>query len=265
MPTEQDNYEGHNLGEFEAFKLIIARLRSLQGCPWDRKQTHDTLKRYLLEESYEVLEAIEGKNPAELCEELGDLWLQIMLHTQIAIENNEFTFEDVISRINKKLLFRHPHVFGSQHVDDAEAVPLKWEELKGKEKPGNDSILAGVPDAMPALLHSDAVQKRAAAVGFDWATPTDILKKLTEEVEEFFDAPGPEERAREFGDILFTLVNIGRRMDIEAEFALRETNTRFSSRFKFMENLCKERGLDMRKMTLKELDGLWVEAKESGL
>jgi tetrapyrrole methylase family protein/MazG family protein len=261
MMNQQVHFSEEELGTFEAFQKIIERLRGPDGCPWDRKQTHASLKQYLLEESYEVLETIDDDDMPGLSEELGDLWLQIMLHAQIAAEKEEFRLEDVLRKINSKLVFRHPHVFAGTDVKDAEEVSLNWAELKGKEKPGNSSLLSGVLRNMPALAASQSLQRRAATAGFDWEKVDDIIDKLVEEVEELRKAGSREEQESEFGDILFTLANIARRMEIDLESALRQTNARFTLRFNYIEQICQRRGVDLKSLTLAEMDSLWDEAK----
>lgn len=262
MNDKHVEFSQEELGTFQTFRRIIQKLRAPDGCPWDRKQTHNSLKAYLLEESYEVLETIENNNMYGLSEELGDLWLQIMLHSQIAEEQGEFTLEDVLRGINTKLIFRHPHVFGGKDVRDAEEVSFNWQELKEQEKPESCSILSGVPKSMPALAASQSLQRRAASVGFDWEKIDDVMDKLVEEVNELRNAGSREEQESEFGDILFTLANIARRMDIELESALRQANTRFTQRFNYIEDVCRARGADIKKLTLAEMDSLWNEAKE---
>jgi tetrapyrrole methylase family protein/MazG family protein len=250
---------------FSTLKEVIDRLRSPGGCPWDRKQTHDSLKPYLVEECYEVLQALEKGTPDKLCEELGDLLLQIMLHARIADEQNEFDIGDVYRKITDKLIRRHPHVFGGQTVQDVQEVEMTWESLKQEERHEGESLLSGVPVEMPALTYSQSVQRRVASVGFDWNKADEVIDKLVEEVDEFRRAPSKDEKAREFGDLLFTLVNIARKMDIDAEMALRGANRRFYERFTFMEKLCKERGIVLSGLSIGEQDALWNKAKESGL
>ena len=262
MSRSKPEFSEEELGRFETFRKIVERLRGPGGCPWDRKQTHVSLKRYLVEECYEVLETIDEQRMPALGEELGDLWLQIMLHAQIARESGEFTLEDVLRKINTKLIYRHPHVFGDAKAEDAEEVSATWEELKEREKPGNFSLLAGVPREMPALAYSQSVQRRAASVGFDWEKIDDIIEKLVEEVEELKKADGQEQKAREFGDILLTLANVARRMDIDLESALRQANARFTRRFQFIEDTCRQAGTDLKALTLAEMDKLWDEAKK---
>ena len=249
-----------NLGNFDNLRQIIARLRSPNGCPWDRAQTHASLKGNMLEECYETMEAIDSGQPDKLCEELGDLLLQIMLHSQIAAEAGHFQIEDVISGITQKLIRRHPHVFGQARVSDAQEVSLRWEQLKNQERPGQ-SILEGLPKEMPALSYSQAMQRRVARVGFDWEKTDDIIDKLVEEVAEFKDAMDQQQRVQEFGDLLFVLVNMARRLDIEPELALQQTNQRFARRFSYMEDECRRRGIQLSSLSLKEMDAMWDEAK----
>ena len=223
------------LDSFAALKEIIAKLRSPDGCPWDRKQTHASLKPYLIEECYEVLQALEEGTPQKLCEELGDLLLQIMLHAQIAAEAGQFDIDDVVRGISSKLIHRHPHVFGGRKVQDAGEVELNWEALKQEERQEGESLLSGVPEQMPALAYSQSIQRRVAGVGFDWEKVEEIIDKLAEEVAEIKQAPNQQEKAKEFGDLLFTLANIARRLDIDLEMALRSANQRFCRRFAYME------------------------------
>jgi tetrapyrrole methylase family protein/MazG family protein len=261
MDTAEEQYSSEQLQKFETFREITRRLRGPAGCPWDRKQTHTSLKQYLVEECYEVLETLEEQNMPALCEELGDLWLQIMLHSQIAEEKGEFRIEDVVARINSKLIYRHPHVFGGRKVDDAGEASVNWQELKEMEKPGDRSLLSGIPRALPALAYSQSIQRRAASVGFDWEKVDDIIEKLVEEVGELRKAESQEEKAHEFGDILLTLANVARRMEIDLESSLRQANARFTARFKYIEDACRDKGVDLKSLTLAEMDRLWNEAK----
>ena len=251
-----------NLGEFITLVDIIARLRAPDGCPWDKKQTHASLRENLLEECYEVLEALDKGGSGKLCEELGDLLMQVVLHTQIATEAREFELGDVLSSINTKLIHRHPHIFGSQKVKDAEEVALNWEALKQEEREADTSILASVPKQMPALGYSQEIQRRVAQVGFDWEDIDGVIDKLTEEISEFKRADSQERKAQEFGDLLFTLANIARRLEIDLETALREANQRFYRRFTYMEEVCRQRGLHLRELSFDEQNTLWEEAKK---
>lgn len=247
--------------QFTRLVDIIARLRGPEGCPWDKKQTHLSLRQYLLEECYEVLEALDERSSQKLCQELGDLLLQIVLHTQIAGELGEFELEDVLKSINAKLIHRHPHIFGSVRARDAEEVAHNWEALKQAER-GHTSMLAGVPREMPALAYSQAMQRRVAQVGFDWETVEGIIEKLAEEIAEYRQAESQERKAQEFGDLLFTLANIARREGIDLEASLRQANRRFFARFSRMEELCRQRGLNFSKLSFAEQNALWDEAKK---
>jgi len=241
---------------------IIARLRAPDGCPWDRKQTHASLRENLLEECYEALEALDEGDSGKLCDELGDLLMQIVLHAQIATEAGEFELGDVLTSINTKLVHRHPHIFGSTKVKDVEEVRRNWEMLKQEEREAGTSILASVPKQMPALGYSQEIQYRVAQVGFDWEDINGIIDKLTEEVNEFKQTESQEQRAQEFGDLLFTLANIARRLEIDLEAALRETNRKFYRRFSYMEEVCRKRGLNFSQLSFDEQNTLWEEAKK---
>jgi len=262
-----------DLSCFEALVHIIAFLRSPQGCPWDRKQTHRSLREHLLEETHEVLEALDDENTDDLHAELGDLLMQIVMHARLAEEAGNFTIRDVITGINKKLISRHPHVFdqGStftgtgNHEPEGltpEGVLVRWEELKKKERRGQGGALDSVPQAMPALAYSLSVQERAARIGFDWPDDAGVLEKLTEEVAEFAAAPSAADRAAEFGDILFTLVNYARRQGIDPEAALRETNAKFYRRFSRLDNVVRTSGRDLSQLTLREMNQYWDEIKK---
>jgi len=251
-----------NLGQFDSLVKIIARLRAPDGCPWDREQTHASLRRNLLEECYEVLEALDEADSKKLYEELGDLLMQIVLHAQIAAEAGKFEIGDVISGISRKLIYRHPHVFGSIRVKDSGEVLANWEALKQRERGSDTSVLANVPRQMPALSYSQAIQDRVARLGFDWADIEGVIEKLSEEVGEFQRAESQERKAQEFGDLLFTLVNIARRLGIDMESALRQANQRFYGRFTGMETLCRQRGLDFSKLSFDEQNALWEEVKK---
>ncbi len=252
-----------NLDRFSTLVEIIALLRSPGGCPWDRKQTHESLRKNLLEEAYEVLEAMDEADAEKLSEEFGDLLLQIVLHSQIAAESGEFTVNDVIRKINEKLIYRHPHVFGDVKVKDADEVTVNWEALKKKERQKEASMLDGVPENMPALAYSQAIQGRVARVGFDWQEDSGVLEKMAEEIGEFKAADSQQRKEDEFGDILFTLANFARRQGIDLESALRKSNRRFYKRFSTMEEFCRNRGLDLSKLTFNEQNELWEEAKKS--
>ncbi|MBI4296352.1 MAG: nucleoside triphosphate pyrophosphohydrolase [Chloroflexi bacterium] len=251
-----------DLSRFETLVDIMVRLRAPDGCPWDREQTHRSIRESLLQECYEVLEAIDEGAADKLCTELGDLLMQIVFHAQIAREAGEFELADVLTSINTKLISRHPHVFGSVKVNTAAEVLHNWEELKKKERGDGTSIIASVPKAMPALAYSQEIQRRVAQVGFDWENLNGVVEKLVEEIKEFKEAGDKKEKEQEFGDLLFTLVNYARRVGIDSESALREASRRFARRFAYMEELCRQRGLDFSKMSMAEIDALWGEAKK---
>jgi tetrapyrrole methylase family protein/MazG family protein len=257
MPVPQ------NLDKFTTLVEIIALLRSPEGCPWDRKQTHESLRKNLLEEAYEVLQAMDEADMDKLSEEFGDLLLQIVLHSQIAKDNGEFTVNDVIRKINEKLIYRHPHVFGDIKVKDAEEVTVNWEELKKNKRRKEASMLDGVPENMPALAYSQAIQGRVARVGFDWQEDSGVLEKMAEEIGEFKAADSQQKKEEEFGDILFTLANFARRQGIDLESALRKSNRRFYKRFSTMEEFCRKRGLEFSKLSFDEQNELWEEAKQA--
>jgi tetrapyrrole methylase family protein/MazG family protein len=250
-----------DLNKFDTLVAIIARLRAPDGCPWDKEQTHKTLRENLLSETYEVLDALDKGEKDELCEELGDLLLQIVLHAQIAKDDGEFEIGDVIKSISSKLIHRHPHIFSTRKVKNAEEVMHNWEELKKEEREEGISMLAGVPRQMPALGYAYEISRRAVRAGFEWENLAGVIDKLTEEIKELKEADGPEEKTQEFGDLLFTLVNVARWEGIDPEAALREANRKFYKRFAYMEELCRKRGIDFSKLTFKGKDDLWEEAK----
>ncbi len=246
----------------EAFQDTIARLRAPDGCPWDREQTHRSLRPHLLEEAHETLAALDADDTDALREELGDLLLQIVLQAQIAVEAGEFSLAQVIEAIDAKIKHRHPHVFGDVAVANAADVMHNWEEIKRQEK-GEHSLLGGVSSALPALARAQAIQKRVARVGFDWPDVEGVVAKIAEEVAELGEAQGDEEREQELGDLLFSVVNLARWLNVDAESALRRTCERFMQRFSGMEDLCRERGLDLSELSLAEQDGLWEEVKRA--
>lgn len=254
-----------DLTQFAALVEVVAKLRSPQGCPWDRKQSHASMRECLLEECYEVLDTLDKGDTGKLCEELGDLLMQVVMHVQIATEEGEFQMGDVVEGISSKLIRRHPHVFGSVEVKDADEVLLNWEELKKKEREneqeGEKSMLDNIPKALPSLAYSQEIQSRAARVGFDWEEDSGVIDKLAEEVDEFRRAGSPKEREDEFGDMLFTLANIARRMDIDLESALRNASGKFFRRFNHMEKLCRERGRSFAELSFDEQNALWEQAK----
>ncbi len=248
---------------FEGFQDTIARLRAPDGCPWDRKQTHQTLRTHLMEEAYEVLAALDAGAPDLLCEELGDLLLQIVLHSQIAVDEGEFRMADVIGRIDAKIKHRHPHVWGDLDVGgDPDQVLVNWEKLKAEERAGEEKgLLDGVPKALPALAQSHAYDTRAARVGFDWPNEEGVIAKVTEEFEEVCAASTPEERFWEIGDLLLVVAVWARWMGINPEDALREANVRFYRRFVHIEKSAREQGRALTDLSFEELDALWNDAK----
>lgn len=246
------------------FEEIIADLRAENGCPWDRKQTHRSLRPHLIEEAYELLDAIESGDPASLKEELGDLLLQVYLHAQIAREEGRFTIDDVAESIIGKIIHRHPHVFGDERAENAGEVLERWEELKKKEKPHRTSILEGLPRGLPALLRAYRMQQRVSRVGFDWERIEDAEAKLDEEVAEFKEALASSDRDRiedEAGDILFSIVNLLRFMEVNPEEALRGTVEKFGKRFMQVERRAGEQGRSLREMSIDEMERLWQDAK----
>jgi len=248
---------------FDTLEKIVARLRAPDGCPWDKEQTHASLKPYLIEEAYEVLQALDEENTEKLCDELGDLLLQIMLHAQMAAESKEFNIHEVIKSISTKLIRRHPHVFGKSRAANADEVALEWEALKQNERKKDDSLLSSVPKGMPALSYSHSIQRRAAGIGFDWKEFEGILDKLTEEIRELQEAATQKEKVHEFGDVLFALVNAARWQGVDLEEALRLANERFSRRFRYMEQACRKRGISLRDLSFQEQNALWDEAKRN--
>ena len=251
---------------FDRLMEIMHRLRAPGGCPWDAEQTHESLKRYLLEESYEVIEAIDARSPAMLKEELGDLLLQPVFHAAIAEEKGEFTMDDVLATINEKLVRRHPHVFGDQIVKSATEQVENWERIKKAEK-GEErkSALSGVPPHMPALMQAQKITEKAARVGFDWEHVDQVFAKVIEELHELEETmvDGNEDRMEsELGDLLFAIVNLGRFLSLDPEEALRKTISRFSRRFAHVEDTLHARGIQMKEASLEEMDKLWEEAKE---
>lgn len=252
-------------GGMDRLVHIMAELRSEHGCPWDREQDHASLKKYLIEESYEVVEAIESLDMYSLCEELGDLLLQIVFHARIAEENGHFKFDDVVRGICEKMIHRHPHVFGSTEVKDSEEVLVNWERLKRDEKEAGRSCLAGVPKSLPALQRADQVQAKAARVGFDWPDHRGALAKVAEELDELKEALMTEDRGRgmdELGDLLFACVNVARLGGVDAEEALRRTIDRFSSRFEYIEQKARECDTELGQISLEVMDRWWEEAKK---
>lgn len=255
---------------FEEYKKIIERLRAKDGCPWDREQTHESLRQGMIEEAYEVVEAINNNDMANLREELGDVLLQVVMHAQIASEEGEFTIEDVIDETAKKMIHRHPHVFGSTEVKDASEVLENWEEIKRKEKKEKtvmESIFR-VPKALPANIRAAKVQKKAAKTGFEFPDVKSVLEKVDEELAELKEAMeigSQNQIEEEFGDLMFSMVNLSRFLDINAENSLTNAVEKFINRLESVEGLAKERHLDMGEMTPEELDVLWNLVKKDNI
>jgi MazG family protein len=256
------NYE--NLPSLKRLQAIMARLRASGGCRWDQSQTHKSLLPYLIEETYEVVEVIEKNQPEKLKEELGDLLLQIFFHAQIADEADLFDIDKVADDICEKLIRRHPHIFGEKKDLNPNEVRDQWEKIKVESKE-KESVLDGIPISMPALLLGYRVGEKAAGVGFDWKNPGDIFDKLKEEIAEFeeeFSNNHKERMIDEFGDILFAMANLARKVGIDPENALRRTIRRFIKRFEYIEESLKRRGQAFSQTTLEEMEELWQEAKK---
>ena len=260
-------YSSEELKRFATLREVVAKLRSPEGCPWDREQTHRSLRQYAVEEAHEVVEAIDTGKPDKLREELGDLLLQVMLHAQIAEEDGNFDIGDVIAGINEKLIRRHRWVFGDEEAESPEAALKSWSKVKVEERGGaanGASILDGIPEGLPALFKALSLSKRAAQVGFDWQRIEDVVKKLHEEIHELEKAIGAgfeREVEEELGDILFVMVNAARHLNVNPELALQGANRKFRRRFAHVEQRLAERGKGPHDSNLEEMDALWDEAK----
>ena len=256
------------MSEFKRLVDIMARLRAPDGCPWDREQNHETLKPYLIEEAYEVLDAIDDEDPKGLTEELGDVLLQVVFHAQVAREAGHFEIEDVARAISDKLVRRHPHVFGDVEAKNSDEVLVNWEQIKSEERKEkgkeNASQMDGIPRHLPALQCAERIQKKAARVGFDWETTEEIAAKAREEVEEFIEVLASGDRDKmldELGDVLFSIVNLARFVGLPPEEALTRTNTKFIRRFNYIEEKLRRRGTTPEASTLEEMDELWEQSK----
>ena len=252
--------------EFKKLTEIVDILMGKNGCPWDKVQTRESLKPYLVEETYETLEALDGNNPEEIKEELGDLLYQILFHAKISENKNEFNIADVIESISNKMVHRHPHVFKEKNLETPDQVVTQWEEIKTKEKSkiGRKSVLDGIPSYLPSLQRSQKLQKKAAKQGFDWDEINSVLDKLDEEVAEFKNAVQSgkkKDMKEELGDILFVLVYIAKFNKIDAEEALRSTNNKFIKRFQHIEAEVAKRGKTLKETPLEELEQYWQDAK----
>jgi tetrapyrrole methylase family protein / MazG family protein len=262
--------------KFDELIAVMARLRAPGGCPWDREQTYASLSQYLIEECYETFDAIQEANQTgdttNLREELGDVLLQVVFHSTIAIEKGDFTIDEVVSGVTEKLILRHPHVFGEKELATAKDVLDNWDELKknqqkasGKVEKLQNSILDDVPVHFPALLEGQKLTKKAAKVKFDWENTDQIFDKLTEETNELKSAIAQNDNIEEeLGDLLFVVLNLARKLDIDAETALKRTNRKFRQRFGYIEKTLKSNGKNLEDSNLAEMDALWNEAKKTG-
>lgn len=257
--------------QFEALVQIMERLRADNGCPWDREQTRETLKPFLIEEAYEVVEAIDEGDPKHLMEELGDLLFQVVFHAQVAAERREFTIGQVLAATADKMVRRHPHVFGDSTASTTHEVLEQWEELKREERNAAAAIpasaLDGVPRELPGLLRAQRLQDKASRTGFDWPEISGVMAKVEEELGELKEAIGsaaPEAVEEELGDVLFSLVNLARFLNLSAEDALRRSIARFATRFQRMEEALQRDGRRLKEMSIEEMDRLWEEAKSHG-
>lgn len=249
---------------FDELIAIMARLRAPGGCPWDREQTHRSIRKYVIEEAYEVAEAIDSDDPSELCAELGDLLLQVVFHAEMAREAGRFSVDDVCRGISEKMRRRHPHVFGDVEVDGAAQVVRNWEEIKKRERGADASAIDGVPRALPALQRAERVGEKASRVGFDWPDVDGVLRKVDEERAELAEAMRSGERARiaaELGDLLLATANLARKLDLEPELALGAALDRFEARFRRVEAAVRNDGHDMHALSAEELDRRWERAK----
>ena len=258
----------------EGLRAIVARLRAPGGCPWDREQTHASLRTALLEETYEVLAAIEANDDPNLREELGDLLLHVVLHSQIAAERGAFDFDAVAREIGEKMVRRHPHVFGDDRLTDTAAVLVRWDEIKRREKEkagrageGVPSQMDGLPALLPALMRAQKAQEKAAKVGFDWRKVEEVLAKVREEATEIEQTPpgAADAVAEEIGDLLFAAVNLARWHKLDAETAMRRATDKFVRRFQHVEGALRARGQAWDAATFEEMDALWEESKRAGL
>ena len=254
--------------KLEAFGRLLDVMDTLrEKCPWDRKQTNESLRPNTIEETYELCEALLNEDNANICKELGDVLLHIVFYAKIGSEKGEFDIADVCNKLCDKLIFRHPHVYGEVKVDGADAVLQNWEQLKTKEKDGNKTVLSGVPTALPSVIKAERIQEKASNVGFDWHNREDVWPKVKEEIAEFEAEVANMDRdkaTREFGDIMFALINAARLYHITPDTALELTNHKFISRFNYVEQRAKEEGRELKDLTLEEMDRFWDESKMKG-
>jgi tetrapyrrole methylase family protein/MazG family protein len=248
---------------FDGLLQLVKRLREPGGCPWDREQTRQTMTRFVMEECYELIDAMDADQPREIAEEIGDVAFNLAFQIQLAKENGEFSEGDVFGTVIEKLTRRHPHVFGDVEASTSDEVLDNWRQIKKAERGGNQGALAGVPAGMPALAHALTIQERAAGVGFDWEDPEAVLLKVNEELEELAGADTSQEREAELGDLLFSIVNAARWMDIDPEAALRGTAHRFRQRFRSMEQMADKDGQILAQLDLEQKEALWQRAKSA--
>ena len=257
--------------ECEAFDRLLTVMDELRvKCPWDRKQTFESLRQNTIEETYELASALISKDMNEIAKELGDVLLHVVFYAKIASETGDFTIADVCNRLCDKLIFRHPHVYGEEAAKNAEEVSHLWEQVKLKEKGGNKTVLGGIPDALPALVKAYRIQDKVANVGFDWENREDVWEKVKEEIAEFEaelrqstnDQSDKDKAEREFGDLLFAMINVARLYHLKPDNALEKTNQKFTARFNYIEQKAAEQGRKLQDMTLDEMEALWQQAKQ---
>ncbi len=259
------------MNEFDKLVDIVRTLRAPNGCPWDRKQTLYSLKDALLEETYELIDALDNKDVENIKEELGDVLLHVVFHSQTASEDGLFNIEDVARGINEKLIRRHPHVFKNEHYETAEQVKERWDEIKkeeNKDKTAPESVLDKVPKSLPSLMQAEKLQKKASKYGFDWDNPEQVFEKLQEELNELHDAYKEKDKehiSEELGDVIFVLSRLASHLDISADESLRKVNNKFRRRFGFIEKALKETGKTLETSTVAEMEEKWQEAKRKGL
>ena len=250
---------------FKGVQKLVERLTGASGCPWDKTQTMNTLIPMLVEECYELVEAIESNDVEEIIEEIGDVLFHMAFQMNIGVKTGFFKDKDIFASVTQKYIRRHPHVFGDKQINSMKELAETWEEIKRNEKEDRKSALDGIPKSMPSLAHSYSLQRRAAKTGFDWECEEDIRAKVIEEFDELANTNTEEEKIEEFGDILFSLVNAGRRMGIDPEQSLRNSNRKFESRFRAMEKISSSRGSEFKILTIEEKDSLWEEVKKERL
>ena len=258
--SKPDPKRKEKLEAFDRLLTIMDELR--ENCPWDKKQTMETLRHLTIEETYELSESIVDNDMDEVKKELGDLMLHMVFYSRIASETNTFDVADVLHAVCDKLVERHPHIYGDVEVEDEKAVKENWEKIKLKESGGKKSVLGGVPKTLPAMIKAMRVQEKARGVGFDWDKKDDVWEKVQEELGEFREESDPDKASSEFGDLLFSLINYARFVDINPEESLERTNKKFIRRFKFMEEEIKANGLQIQDLTLSEMDTYWEKAKQ---